>query len=72
MEEDWVEVFRKNQEACREALAANPDGGIFYKSHPFMVHSGQFWRCAHGKQDGCFRCAVRHPLYFLRWHGVLT
>lgn len=71
--EAWLDEVRIEAKARSRALASNPDGGIHYKPHPLMVHSGQFWRCKHGSapSGGCLRCAIRHPIYFLRWHGVI-
>lgn len=56
-----------------ELLALEPDGGNYYQPHPFMVHSGQFWRCRHGGPplDGCALCALSNPIGWLRWHGWL-
>jgi len=49
-----------------------PDGGNLYKPHPLMVHSGQFWRCAHGwtgfieglHWEGCPDCEKDDPEAF--------
>lgn len=55
----------------REALALNPNGGVYYLPHPLQVDSGTFWRCAHGRTSWfrwCPRCALKHPMLALRWH----
>lgn len=35
---------------------------------PFMVNSGEFWRCRHGHTqfNACFRCGIWHPVRWLR------
>lgn len=46
-----------------------------YESHPLMIDSGTFWRCDHGttgytnglRWKGCWRCALRNPIRYLRW-----
>jgi hypothetical protein len=55
-----------------------PDGGNLYRPHPFMVHSGQFWRCAHGTTGfaknmewaGCAECAAADPEAHKKWHDI--
>ena len=71
--DEWMVEARRNDALRRAALEANPEGGIYYKPHPLMVHSGQFWRCKHGGPplNGCLSCAITHPIWFLRWHGWL-
>lgn len=52
-----------------------PDGGNLYREHRLMVHSGRFWRCAHGSTGfkegliwkGCQECAEADPKAFAEW-----
>ena len=54
-----------------------PDGGNLYRPHPLMIHSGQFWRCAHGKTGfgdgmkwiGCKECANDDPNAYRKFHN---
>lgn len=54
-----------------------PDGGNMYRPHQLMLHSGQFWRCAHGytgfrdRMDwvGCERCAQDDPVALRRFQS---
>lgn len=38
-----------------------------YGPHPFMISSGQFWRCRHGHTDAipCWKCGLFHPICFV-------
>lgn len=55
-----------------------PDGGNVYAPHQLMIHSGRYWRCAHGvtgfgssmKWVGCWRCALKNPVQYLRWKNL--
>jgi hypothetical protein len=68
----WLKRAKDAQDAHERALFLNPNGGIYYLPHPLQVHSGLFWRCAHGRNSfwsrWCPRCAVRHPVLAARWH----
>lgn len=65
-------------EPTPQAPALEADGGNLYRPHPFMVNSGQFWRCAHGTTGfdgnmdfkGCMECATADPVAFASWHRV--
>lgn len=54
------------------------DGGNLYRPHPLMVHSGQFWRCAHGstgfmedmKWVGCEACGRADMDAYAKFHGT--
>ena len=54
-----------------------PNGGNLYRPHPFMVHSGLFWRCAHGTTgfgenmiwEGCEECKQDDPEAFERFNN---
>ena len=56
-------------------MSLEPDGGNLYVPHKFMIDSGRFWRCAHGKTGfgkggcwtGCWRCALRRPIKRIMW-----
>lgn len=58
-------------------MSLEPDGGNFYRPHPLLIHSGRFWRCAHGitglsgdlSEVGCFECAKDDPQAFAKWHS---
>lgn len=41
--------------------------------HPVLIHSGQFWRCRHGRTTfmPCWRCGLWHPIrYFVHVRAV--
>lgn len=69
---DMVEIFHATGKRRLSALEANPDGGCFYLPHPVQVHSGRYWRCAHGQNGfwakACWQCALLHPLLAWRWY----
>ena len=55
---------------------AKRSGDNLYEPHVFMIDSGTFWRCRHGKMghhSPCRRCGIKHPLQFLKhwWHHFL-
>ncbi len=64
-----------NHESIPSAPALEPDGGNLYKPHNLMIHSGQFWRCAHGytgfgesmKWVGCEECKSDDPNAYKAW-----
>lgn len=68
----WLDEALQRERERQCAMHINPDGGDYYFPHAMLVHSGQFWRCAHGLADGgCWRCALRSPLLWLQWHDRL-
>lgn len=58
-------------------IGLEPDGGNLYRAHPLLIHSGRFWRCAHGSTGfcdgmawlGCDDCAKAAPDAFKAWHS---
>ena len=60
LERERWECWQAAWNAARPQPELEPDGGNFYKPHKMMVHSGKFWRCAHGHTglDGikCHEC----------------
>lgn len=68
---EWLVEAKKRDDQQKSVLAANPNGGCYYRPHVMMVHSGHFWRCAHGLTSWfrwCPRCALAHPILAFRWH----
>lgn len=59
-----------------------PNGGNLYRPHRLLVHSGQFWRCAHGLTGwtgeglanftGCPQCAEADPNAFQSWKDFMA
>lgn len=48
--------------------------GNLYNPHPLMAAYATYWRCDHGSTGfrgtrwvGCWRCALRNPLAYLRF-----
>lgn len=51
-----------------------PNEGNYFKPSVLMIHSGQFWRCAHGFSKmgtyECRKCAKADPRAYAKWYGI--
>lgn len=67
--EEWMKEALVRRDEHLMALRINPDGGNLYDPHPLQIHSGRFWRCAHGRTgfktwqewEGCEECRLANP-----------
>lgn len=68
--EEYLKEEQANHDACEAALKANPNGGNYYKPHPFQIDSGTYWRCAHGRMDDCDKCKEADPEAYKAWNKL--